>query len=98
VDQDPVTGTADHLPKLAEGRSRQAAGTGSVGGRPARIEAFVGGKKPTEPDARPWPTGAWLAEEGGYLLKLEADGPEGKPTTLLEVTQLTFARPPGASL
>lgn len=96
VDEDPVTGTTDRLAKLTEGRSRKAAGTGSVGGRPARIEAFVGGKKPADPD-EPWPTRAWLAEDGGYLLKLEGEV-KGKPVTLLEVTKLTFGKPAGAQL
>jgi hypothetical protein len=98
VDQDPITGTADNLRKLADGRPRQAAGTGAVVGRPVRVEAFVGGKKPAGPEAEPWPTRVWLAEEGGWLLKLEGEGPGGKSMTLLEVTQLTFAQPAGAPL
>lgn len=97
VSEDPVTGTADNLATLTKGRSRKAAGAGSVAGRPARIEAFVGGKKPKDPD-EPWPTRVWLDEDGGYLLKLEGEGAKGKPVTLLEVTQLVFGKPAGAAL
>jgi hypothetical protein len=68
-----------------------------VAGRSARIEALVGGKRPKDPE-EPWPTRVWLAEEGGgYLLKLEGET-KGKPQTLLEVTELTFAKPAGAPL
>jgi hypothetical protein len=97
VDEDPVTGTADRLAKLTEGRSRKPAGTGTVAGRPARIEAFVGGTRPKDPD-EPWPTRVWLAEEGGHLLKLEGTGAKGQPVTLLEVKRLTFGKPVGAVL
>jgi hypothetical protein len=97
VGEDPITGTADNLAELTKGRSRKAAGTGTVAGRPARIEAFVGGKRPADPD-EPWPTRVWLAEDGGYLLKLEGEAAKGKPMTLLEVTQLTLGKPAGAQL
>jgi hypothetical protein len=97
VSDDPVTGTAENLAALTKGRSRQAAGTGVVAGRAARIEAIVGGKRPKDPD-EPWPTRVWLAEDGGYLLKVEGEGAQGKALTLLEVTQLSFGRPSGAPL
>lgn len=97
VREDPVTGTADNLAKLTEGRSRKPAGAGAVRGRPARVEAFVGGKRPKDPD-EPWPTRVWLAEDGGYLLKLEGEGKQRKPITLLEVTELSFGVPKGAQL
>lgn len=98
VADDPVTGTAETLTALAAGRTRRAAGAGAVAGMAARIELFEGGKRPTDPDAFPWPKRAWLAEEGGYLLKLEGEAQDGRPVTMLEVTQLTFARPATAAL
>lgn len=99
VEEDPVTGTAETLAKLTEGRSRKGAGTGTVAGLAARIEAFVGGTRPTGREADdPWPTRVWLAEDGGYLLKLEAEGKGGKPVTVAEVTQLVFGKPQGAAL
>ena len=98
VADDPVTGTAATLTALAAGRERTPEGTGTVAGMAARVEAFEGGKRPTDPDAFPWPKRAWLAEEGGYLLKLEGEAKDGKPVTILEVTQLAFTRPTGAAL
>jgi hypothetical protein len=92
VGEDPVTGTSDQLPQLAEGRSRKAAGSGTVAGMPARIEAFVGRKRPARAD-EPRPTRAWLSERDGYLLKLEGEESNGKTTTLFEVTQLVFEKP-----
>ncbi len=97
VADDPVTGTLETLAELTNGRSRQPAGAGTVAGRAARIEAFVGGKRPADPD-EPWPTRVWLAEDGGWLLKLEAEGAKGRPVILFEVTQLTFGTPAGAQL
>jgi hypothetical protein len=99
VSYDPVTGTPETLAKLTEGgRSRKPAGTATVAGRAARIEALAGGKRPTGPDAEPWPTRIWLGEEGGYLLKLEAEGARGKLVTPYEVKRLDFGKPRGAPL
>jgi hypothetical protein len=98
VGDDPVTGTGEQLSKMAQGRPRRAAGSGTVAGLPARIEEFVGGKKPAGKDAPPLPLRVWLSERDGHLLKLEVAGPDGKPVTPFEVTQLTFGKPAGAPL
>lgn len=97
--EDPVTAAGDDVVRLAEGRTRKAGGSGTVAGMAARIEAFVGGKRPAGPDRdEPWPTRVWLAEQGGTLLKLEGEGTGGKRVTLLEVTQLAFGKPQGGPL
>lgn len=98
VEEDPVTGTPEALAALAAGRSRKAAGAGKVAGLPARVEALVGGKRPTKAEDFPWPNRVWLAEEGGWLLKVEGESKDGKPVTILEVTELTIGRPAGAQL
>jgi hypothetical protein len=99
VEEDFVTGTPDTLRKMAAGRERRADGVSVVNGVASHIEAFVGGTKPTDPDeATAWPFRVFLADDGGTLLKAEARGPDGKPTTLFEVTQLTWGAPAGASL
>jgi len=99
VDEDLVTGTTDVLQKMSEGRQQRAAGAGVGNGVAAHILTFVGGNKPTAPEAAAvWPVRVFLADEGGTLLKAEAEGTNGKPTTLFEVTQLTFGAPTGVSL
>ena len=41
---------------------------------------------------------AWIADPGGYPVKVILTPPNGAPTTLLEVKQLSFAKPPAAAL
>lgn len=40
----------------------------------------------------------WVAQNGGFPVKVVMTGPDGNATTILEVKQLSFAKPPASAL
>ena len=60
----------------------------TVNGIPAKVvEMTVGPMKVT----------AWLADPGGYPVKLVMTAQDGRSTTMLELKQLSFAKPPASA-
>jgi len=89
---DPITGSAQAMPKLAKaiGGTLKVLGTETINGIPAKIEAI---SSPGAPDLFK----GWTAEKGDFMLKFVGPAPgTGTPETTFEVKQLSFARPPNA--
>jgi len=89
---DPITGSAQAMPKLAKaiGGTLKVLGTESVNGIPAKIEGI---SSPGAPDLFK----GWVAEKGDFMIKFVGPAPgTGKPETTFEVKQMSFARPPAA--
>jgi len=63
-----------------------------VNGIPARLEEITGAPKPKNPDDVT-PSRIWLAEQGGYMVKSEAIGKDGRPYTMLEVKRFNTEKP-----
>ena len=85
---DPVSG-ADALLKELTGKAQlNEIGTESVNGLPSRImqvtSAQVNGK-------------IWLAQNGGFPVKIVIVGPDGKEVTFVEVKQFSLAKPSPAA-
>jgi hypothetical protein len=64
-------------------------GTETVNGIPAKVVELTSAEAKEK---------AWIADPGGYPVKVILTPPNGTPTTLLEVKQLSFAKPPAAAL
>jgi hypothetical protein len=89
---DPITGSAQAMPKLAKalGGTLKVLGTESFNGIPAKVESI---SSPGAPDLFK----AWVAEEGDFMMKFVGPAPgTGTPETTFEVKQLSFARPPAS--
>jgi hypothetical protein len=89
TDYDPITGSAQAMPKLAKaiGGTLKVLGTESLHGIPAKIESI---SSPGAPDLFK----GWVAEKGDFMLKFVGPAPgTGTPETTFEVKQLSFARP-----
>lgn len=97
VSQDPVTGSADTLAQMSGGKPRTVAGKDVVNGIPARIEVFAKGSVKPSP-REPVPTRVWLSEADGTIVRIEGIEGNAKPATVMEVKELTFAKPPAALL
>ena len=89
---DPITGSAQAMPKLAKaiGGTLKVLGTETLNGIPAKIEGI---SSPGAPDLFK----GWVAEKGDFMLKFVGPAPgTGTPETTFEVKQLSFARPPAS--
>jgi hypothetical protein len=85
---DPVGGSAALLKELMGDGQMKMTGTATINGISAKVMEVTS------------PTGngtVWLAQNGGFVVKLAAVGPDGKPQTLIEVKQLSFAKPPASA-
>lgn len=85
---DVISGAADVMKELS-GPDNQAkqVGTETLNGMPTKVLEF------TSPQAS---GKIWLTQEGAYPVKLVMIGKDGKPTTFIEVKQLSFAKPPAS--
>jgi virginiamycin B lyase len=89
---DPVTGSAQAMPKLAKaiGGTLKVLGTETINGIPAKVEGI---SSPGAPDLFK----GWVAQKGDYMLKFVGPAPgTGTPETTFEVKQLSFAQPPAS--
>src|SRR6202034_1190210 len=85
---DPVTGGDALLKELVGKGQTKEAGTDTINGIATKvldITAADGNGK------------AWLAQDGGFPLKIAAIGADGKSETLLEVKQFSLAKPPASA-
>jgi hypothetical protein len=92
VGQDPITGTKDSLAAMPAAAQRKFIRREVVNGIPARLEEITGSAKPASPDDVQ-PAHIWLAEAGGFMVKLEGKGKDGRPATILEVKRFSTAKP-----
>ena len=92
VGQDPVTGTKDSLAAMPAAAQRKFIRREMVNGIPARLEEITSSAKPASPDDFQ-PARIWLAEQGGFLVKLEGVGTDGRPATVLEVKRFSTEKP-----
>ena len=92
VSVDFITGTSDVLGRLLPpGSKRTVIGKDKINGIPATVEQI---EIPAQNSSNPGsPTKIWIAEQGGYLVKIEVRGEDGRPDTMYEVKQLTFSKP-----
>ena len=81
---DPMTASAASA-DIAK-QNPKVVGRESVNGIPAKIEEING--PPEQGKSR-----LWIAESGNFLVKVEMIPPDGKAVTLLEVKQVSFAKP-----
>jgi hypothetical protein len=84
---DVITGSADSMKELLQ-HARQV-GTETVNGIPAKVmeATFEQGKETV-----------WIAQNGAFPVKVVMRGPDGKSNTLIELKQLSFAKPPASAL
>jgi hypothetical protein len=88
---DVISGAADLMKELTSDAKEpmKQVGTETVNGIAAKVfeENGSGGKGRI-----------WLADKGGYPLKIAVIGPDGKEQTMIEVKNLSFAKPAAAKL
>jgi hypothetical protein len=85
---DPISGSVGLLKELTGDAQMKMTGTATISGISAKVMEVTS------------PTGngtVWLAQNGGFVVKLAAVGPDGKSQTMIEVKQLTFAKPPASA-
>jgi hypothetical protein len=85
---DPVGGSAALLKELMGDGQMKMTGTATINGISAKVMEVTSA------------TGngtVWLAQNGGFIVKLAAVGPDGKSQTIIEVKQLSFAKPPASA-
>jgi hypothetical protein len=97
IGQDLITGSADALKQLPAGAQRKFIRREVVNGIPARLEEISGGAKPADPDQAA-PSRIWLAEQGGFIVKTEAAGKDGRPYTAVEMKRFSAEKPAAALL
>jgi len=87
---DVISGAADLMQEFTDGGKVQftPAGAEVLNGVPTKIvEAATAQGKGR----------IWLSVQGNYPLKVAGPGPDGKEQTIIEVKQLSFARPPASA-
>jgi hypothetical protein len=85
---DPISGSDALLKELTGGGQVKPAGTETVNGIASKILEVTSAQGSGK---------VWLAQNGGYPIKIVATGPDGKPMTIIEVKQLSFAKPPASA-
>jgi hypothetical protein len=84
---DVISGAADIQKELTGKGQVKQVGTETVNGFATNVMEF------TSPDAS---GKIWVAQKGGFPIKLVFIDKAGKATTFIEVTQLSFAKPPAS--
>jgi hypothetical protein len=90
---DVITGAADLMQGLTDsGKLRpEQVGSETVNGIAAKVFEV------TSPQAKQGKAKIWLAEKGNYPLKWVGIGPDCMQQTVIEVKQLSFAKPPAST-
>jgi len=96
INLDLVTGSADILKQMPAGAQQRFVRREVVNGIPARLVEIGSDAEPKDP-GEPAPSRIWLAEQGGFIVKLEARGEDGRPYTAFEVKRFGI-EPPAAAL
>lgn len=86
---DVISGSADLMKEMSgpNDKSRQV-GTETLNGIPAKVVEI------TSPEGN---AKVWFSQAGNYPIKIVSIAKDGKETTMLEVKQLSFARPPASA-
>ena len=85
---DVISGSADIQKELTGKGQLKQAGTETVNGFAARVMEF------TSPEAN---GKIWIAQKGGFPVKVVFIDKDGKATTFIEVKELSFAKPPASA-
>jgi hypothetical protein len=85
---DVISGSADILKELTSKGQMKQAGTETVNGFASNVMVF------TSPDTD---GKIWVAQKGGFPVKVVFIDKAGKATTFIEVKQLSFAKPPAST-
>jgi hypothetical protein len=84
---DPISGAADLLKELAGDAPLKQVGTETINGIPSKVMQATSPKSNGK---------IWISQSGGFPVKIVGIEPDGKVTTLIEVKQLSFAKPPAS--
>jgi len=85
---DPVGGSADLLKEIAGGTPLKQTGTETMNGIPSNVMSLTSPKGNGK---------VWLAQNGGFIVRIDTIPPDGKPVTMIEIKQLSFAKPPASA-
>jgi hypothetical protein len=82
---DVISGASAIIKELTEGNAQlKQVGTETLNGIPAKVMEVTGKAK------------VWIAQDGGFPVRVVSIEPDGKATTIIEVKELSFAKPPAA--
>jgi len=82
---DPISGSAALMKELTGGNAQlKQVGTETLNGIPTKVMEVTGKVQ------------VWIAQEGGYPVKVVSIEPDGKAQTMIEIKQLSFAKPPAS--
>jgi len=85
---DPIAGGEALLKEMAGDAQMKQAGTETINGiatKVVEITSAKGGGK------------VWIAQNGGFVVKIAAIGADGKAQTIIEIKQLSLAKPPASA-
>ncbi len=86
---DPISGSDALMKELTEGNAQlKQVGTETLNGIAAKVMEFTSAQGNGK---------VWIAQNGGFPVKIVSIGPDGKAQTLIEVKQLSFAKPPASA-
>jgi hypothetical protein len=86
---DPISGAAALMKELTADAQLKSLPGETVNGIATKVMAVTSDKASAK---------IWLAQEGGYPVKIAVMTPDGKETTFLEVKQLSLAKPAASDL
>ena len=86
---DPISGSDALMKELTgEGGQMKQVGTEAVNGIAAKVMEFTSAQGNGK---------VWIAQKGGFPVKIVSIGPDGKAQTVVEVKQLSFVKPPASA-
>ncbi len=86
---DPISGSDALMKELTSGGGQvKQAGTDTVNGIATKVLEVTSAKANGK---------IWIAQNGGFPVKIAFLGADGKATTIIEVKQLNFAKPPASA-
>jgi hypothetical protein len=89
AEEDVIAGAAGLMKELSNPDDKTTElGTETLNGMPTRVVSITSSKGNAK---------VWFTQKGGYPVKLVAIDKDGKETPILEVKQITFAKPPASA-
>ena len=85
---DPVGGSADLLKEIANGVPLKQTGTETINGIPSNVMSLTSPKGNGK---------VWLAQNGGFIVRIDTIPPDGKPVTMIEIKQFSLDKPPASA-
>ena len=85
---DPISGSDALLKELVGNGQMKQVGSDTVNGIATKVLEVTSAKGNGK---------IWIAQNGGFLVKIVALGADGKRQTVIEVKQLSFAKPPASA-